>query len=174
MYSGELVTLRPFTEEDSRHYLAWVNDEENADLLGRAKPVSPAEHALWYQSAIKRSDAVFFAVEDNQTRAYLGNVWLWGINWVNRNAELRILLGQNQGQGRGTEACRLLLDFAFRRLGLEKVCLYVVAHNERARRAFQKAGFESEGLLKKEFFLSGRFCDVYRLAAFTNGEEGSK
>ena len=37
----------------------------------------------------------------------MGNVWLWGVHPVNRNGELRILLGE-PGKGYGTEASRLL------------------------------------------------------------------
>jgi RimJ/RimL family protein N-acetyltransferase len=85
---------------------------------------------------------------------------------VNRNAELRILLGGEPVPGSGSRACKLLLRFAFEKLGLHKVYLYVSAVNPRARRAFEKAGFVEEGVLKEEFFLDGRFTDVYRMAAF--------
>ena len=96
---------------------------------------------------------------------YLGNVWLHNIHWVNRNAELRILLGAEglQGKGYGTRACRLLLRFAFEKLGLHKVYLYVSAVNPRAGRAFEKAGFRKEGTLKDEFFIDGKFVDVERM-----------
>ena len=69
-------------------------------------------------------------------------------------------------RGLGSEACKLLLQVAFERLGLHKVYLYVSDLNPRAKRAFEKAGFEQEGLLRDEFFLEGDFHDVYRLAAF--------
>ena len=116
---------------------------------------------------MRRSDAVFFAVysRDSEPR-YLGNVWLWGIHPVNRNAELRVLLGdpEARGKGYGTEACRLLVEFAFRRMNLHKVHLYVLASNPRAKRAFEKAGFREEGLLRDEFYVDGSYRDVYRMA----------
>ncbi|MGE0488560.1 MAG: GNAT family N-acetyltransferase [Vulcanimicrobiota bacterium] len=168
MYVGKQVTLRPFTPKDSQQYLAWVNDPANSTLLGRALPVSPPEHDRWYESMISRHDAVAFSIELNESKAYIGNVWLWGIHWIHRHAELRILLGPEaaQGRGYGTEACQLLLDFAFGRLGLHKVYLYVIDLNPRAKKAFEKAGFREEGLLKDEFFLEGQFRGVYRMAAF--------
>ncbi len=38
------------------------------------------------------------------------------------------------------------MDYAFRVLGLKRVKLRTFAHNLRARRAFQKAGFREVGL----------------------------
>jgi RimJ/RimL family protein N-acetyltransferase len=109
-----------------------------------------------------------FAVRHLESGQYLGNVWLHGIHWVNRNAELRILLGAEAARekGHGTRACQLLLRFAFEKLGLHKVYLYVHASNPRACRAFEKSGFVREGVLKDEFFLDGQWVDVHRMAAF--------
>lgn len=166
MYRGNSVTLRPFGEAEAERYLEWVNSAEVAAQVGRALPVSPLEHRRWYEQAVQRSDAVFFAIYTEDVSLYIGNVWLWGIHPVNRTAELRILIGDPQAQGRGygTDACQTLLDFAFRRLNLHKVHVYVLASNPRAYRAFQKAGFREEGLLRGEFFVDGEYQDVYRMA----------
>ena len=96
MYSNELITLRPFEPADAKEYRNWVNRADYATLLGRAMPVSEAQHLRWYESIHQRDDAVFFSVERNSDRLYLGNVWLWNIHWVHRNAELRILFGRDQ------------------------------------------------------------------------------
>ena len=49
--------------------------------------------------------------------------------------------------GAATEAVRAALDYAFRVLGLRRVKLRTFAHNLRARRAFQKAGFREVGVV---------------------------
>jgi RimJ/RimL family protein N-acetyltransferase len=162
-----VLGLCPFEADDSRVYRDWVNDEAMARLLGRATPVTQAGHEAWYQSVTSSPQSVVFAVRHLESGQYLGNVWLHGIHWVNRNAELRILLGAQQARekGHGTRACQLLLRFAFEKLGLHKVYLYVSSGNPRARRAFEKAGFVEEGVLREEFFIDGRFLDVFRMAA---------
>jgi RimJ/RimL family protein N-acetyltransferase len=163
-----VVGLFPFEAEDSRIYRQWVNDQEFAGLLGRAKPVTEAGHQAWYESLTSSSSTVVFAVRHLESGQYLGNVWLHGIHWVHRNAELRILLGAQREKGVGARACRLLLRFAFEKLGLHKVYLYVSSGNPRARCAFEKAGFVEEGVLKDEFFIDGRFLDVFRMAVLTS------
>ncbi len=162
----DCLGLFPFEKADSESYLEWVNHEEFARLLGRSLPVTQVEHENWYKSCLQDKNSVIFAVKTIEDQTYLGNVWLHNIHWINRNAELRILLGapECRGLGYGTRASRLLLRFAFEKLGLHKVYLYVSSVNPRARRAFEKAGFSEEGQLKDEFFVDGNFVDVSRMA----------
>lgn len=160
------VGLFPFGEEESTQYREWVNNEEFAHLLARCSPVTESQHSAWYQSIISSPTTEVFAVKTLKSGHYLGNVWLHGINWVHRNAELRILIGKTQGKGYGTKACQLLLKYSFKKLGLHKVYLYVSDVNPRAHKAFEKAGFIIEGELKDEFFLDGEFVNVKRMAAF--------
>jgi RimJ/RimL family protein N-acetyltransferase len=166
MIYGEKVFLGPFTREHSQEYWQWVNQSDLARQVTRCLPVSEIEHQQWYESSVKRSDAVFFSVTSKATQQYLGNVWLWGVTPVHRSAELRILLGRSdeQNRGLGTEACRLLLKFAFEQLNLNKVYLYVLADNTPARKAFSKSGFIEEGTLKEEFYLDGRYQDALRMS----------
>lgn len=178
MFYGEKVYLGPFTREQSVEYWHWVNQSELARQVTRCLPVSEIEHQQWYEASVKRSDAVFFSVTSKATQQYLGNVWLWGIAPVHRSAELRILLGRSdeQNRGCGTEACRLLLKFAFEQLNLNKVFLYVLADNAAARKAFSKSGFSEEGVLKEEFYLDGRYQDALRMSILRSqwGSETSK
>lgn len=167
MYRLEKVTLAPFSWEQAQVYLDWVNQEETAHWLTRSLPVSPVEHQRWYEGLMQRQDAVVFSILENESGEYLGNVWLWSVHSVHRSAELRILMSpQAKGKGYGTEACRGLLRFAFQDLNLHKVYLYVLKHNTAAVRAFEKAGFVSEGILKDEFFVAGEYADALRMAAF--------
>lgn len=166
MVALERVDLCPFTWEQAQQYLHWVNQSELAQRLIRALPVSALEHQRWYESLVTRSDAVVFSVVHRECQQYLGNCWLWGIHPVHRSAELRILLGHERarGQGLGTEACGGLVDFAFHQLNLEKVYLYVLADNQPAIRCFEKAGFQHEARLQREYFVEGRYCDGLRMA----------
>lgn len=169
MYQLEKITLAPFTWEQAQVYRDWVNQEESARWLTRSLPVTPLEHQRWYENLVQRQDAVVFSVLENKSGEYLGNVWLWGVHPVHRSAELRILLGPRaKGKGYGSEACRGLLRFAFNDLNLHKVYLYVLNHNKAAVRAFEKAGFVSEGVLKDEFFVASKYEDALRMAAFSS------
>ncbi len=173
LIKDDILGLFPFEPEDSTKYREWVNSEDFATLLGRATPVTELQHQTWYKGLVSHPDHVVFAVRNLDNDAYLGNVWLHAVHWVNRNAELRILLGADdaRGKGYGTRACQLLLRFAFEKLGLHKVYLYVSAANPRAHRSFLKAGFQDEGLLVDEFYLDGAFVNVHRMAVLNPARE---
>jgi RimJ/RimL family protein N-acetyltransferase len=166
MMAGERARLRPLEADDMLRALDWVNDPAVAFSLGRCRPVTRHEHERWYASVIENASHVFFAIEDREEGLHVGNIWLWGIHPQNRSAELRIMIGSgaHRGRGIGTEAVRLLLEFAFLRLNLHKVFLYVLASNEAAVKAFGRAGLVVEGTLRDEFYVSGEYEDVLRMA----------
>ena len=157
---GNNMILCPFDRRHADQTRAWVNDLELARLLDRARPVSDADHERWFATINGRDDCVFFAIESGGQHA--GNVWLWGIDPRHRKAEVRILIGtsQHQGKGLGSEAILLLAKFAYERLNLHRLYAYVLGTNSRARRAFEKAGFELEGVLRQDRWVGDQFADV--------------
>lgn len=157
------VRLIPLERRHLEKTLEWANDPELMRLLNRAHTVSKEEHEQWFEVIQQREDCRYFAIE-TEDGAHLGNVWLWDIDPRHRRAELRIVMGLDQaGQGAGTEAISLLCDYAFERLNLHKVYAYVLAINPRARRSFEKAGFELEGTLREDRWTGEAFSDVYLL-----------
>ena len=60
----------------------------------------------------------------------------------------------------------LSVEYAFRYLAMEKVCLDVYAGNLRGKRAYEKAGFVSEGILRRHYWTDGDLIDVERMAVF--------
>jgi RimJ/RimL family protein N-acetyltransferase len=75
--------------------------------------------------------------------------------------QLRILIGPaGQNRGLGTEATRLIVGYGFERLGLHRISLEVYAFNPRARRAYEKAGFRAEGVLRESLRYGGQWIDA--------------
>jgi RimJ/RimL family protein N-acetyltransferase len=58
----------------------------------------------------------------------------------------------------------LATDFAFRDRNLQRIWLTVFADNPRAIRAYEKAGFEMEGTLRRAYFVDGRWRDAAIMA----------
>jgi RimJ/RimL family protein N-acetyltransferase len=166
MLEGRRIRLRALDRAHLARTLVWVNDPELAGFLDRSRPVSDIEHERWYQNLLERRDRQYFAIELVDGGAHVGNVWLWDIETRHRRAEVRILIGEAAGldQGFGPEALELVTSHAFDRLNLHKVYAYVLETNPRARRAFEKAGFRPEGLLRSDRWADGRYVDVHVLA----------
>ena len=66
-----------------------------------------------------------------------------------------------RGKGYGTEATRLMLDYAFTALGLHNVTLGAVAANPGAIRAYEKAGFREIGRRRQSWRIgAARYDEV--------------
>lgn len=161
MYSGKIITLRPFEPTDLDIYRQWVNDPALMPLLDRILPVTQSDHQRWYEAMMADSQTVIFAVE--YAHHFVGCVWLYAIHARHLTAEVRILLGHTPVKGMGTDALVTLARFAFDQMNLHKLYAYVLGHNPRAARAFEKAGFSQEGIFKAERFINGVYIDVLRL-----------
>jgi len=84
------------------------------------------------------------AIISKSDNFHIGNIGLHNIDWFYRKAELGIIIGERNYQGKGlaTEAVKLLLKHAFQRLNLHKVYLRTEEENERAIKMFTAAGFK--------------------------------
>jgi len=88
-----------------------------------------------------------------------GRAGLSNIDYAQRQASFGILLGERRGDGLGTAATRLTLDWAFHVLGLENVLLTVKPWNAAGRRAYEKAGFREIGVRRRSLTFRGRRID---------------
>ena len=85
-------------------------------------------------------------------------------------AELGIIIGEAdaRGKGYGTEATRLLLDYAFTAVGLHNVMLRVYAFNLAGIRAYEKAGFHVIGRRRESHLMAGRRWDEIFMECLAN------
>lgn len=162
------ISLTKFEAKHLQRSREWFNDPELARLLDRSRQISQEEHEKWFAELQRRSDCAYFAVEDPH-RNHIGNVWLHDIDRKNGKAELRVVLGESGsvGRGCGTEAIKALVHHAFTDLGLQRVYAFVLETNPRAKKAFEKAGFSVEGLLRRDRMVHGKLTDTYLLATFS-------
>lgn len=88
---------------------------------------------------------------------YIGNIYLTGIDYVNRKASSHILIGNHDywNGGYGTEAMRLLLDYAFNQRNLNRIEARVLEDNIGSRKMHEKLGYIQEGVLRQSVFKDG-------------------
>jgi RimJ/RimL family protein N-acetyltransferase len=160
------ISLRRLHRTHLDRTRSWANEPELMRLMDRSGFVSEAEHVAWFEELTHRNDRRYFAIELGDDHRHVGNVWLWQIDARHRKAEVRIVIGDStaRSRGLGTTAIELVCREAFDSLGLTRVYAYTLAINPRARRAFEKAGFELEGVLRNDRRTPDGFCDAFLLA----------
>jgi RimJ/RimL family protein N-acetyltransferase len=129
-------------------------------------PKSKRDEEQWYERMAQNpQEERPFAIdlrEGNEWRL-IGNCGAFGIDWVNRSAELGIMIGDkaNWNRGCGAEAMTLMLKHGFETLNLNRIFLRVYSNNPRAIRSYEKTGFKLEGTLREAVFKHGRYDDVH-------------
>jgi RimJ/RimL family protein N-acetyltransferase len=159
LLTGEKVYLAALEPEKvAELFNRWAGDTEYW-RLANSEPViqfSVAGIKTWLEEHLYDKDNFFFIIHTRQGDRPIGDVGLYGIDWINRNAYLGIAIGEREewGKGYGTDAVRVILGLAFSELNLHRVSLTVFDYNQRAIRSYVKAGFRMEGrqrgFLKRE------------------------
>jgi [ribosomal protein S5]-alanine N-acetyltransferase len=167
MLLGSRISLGPFVPEDCAAVFCWMNDTAAARLDFAYRPVDMMTHQQWWRGLGKDQSKVVFAIRKLSEPVIIGFVQIAAMNSVHRSAEMGIRIGdeKNRGQGYGTDALRLALDFCWSHLNLNRVQLTVFRHNLRAIAAYRAAGFRKEGRMRKAAFIGGEWVDLIMMAA---------
>lgn len=169
MFTGKRVRLRALSETDLDQVMSWVNDETVTKYLSQVNQVSSRSQEAEYLQRMMRGEehARAFSME-TISGEYLGLCSLHDIDFVHRHAELGIIIGRSdlQGKGYGTEAVRLLLRVAFDVLNLHKVYLRVVGSHHQAIRVYAKCGFREAVRFRRHCFIDGAWHDDLLMEAF--------
>ena len=171
MYYGEKVCLRAYREEDIPKATSFVDDEELKKLLvtNIPFPMTLWEEEEWIKSQKSNQDGSYnFAIEDIETKKYIGGCGIQEVNWLSRVATVGIMIGDKEywGKGYGTDAMKVLIDFIFNKMNIRKIRLSTFSFNMRARKSYEKCGFEVEGILKDEIFKDGKYYDEIIMSVF--------
>ena len=169
MINGQKITLGPLMPTDFGAMFRWINDADAARLDLAYRPTDWSTFYSWTESLSKDQTRIVFSIRKLNEPPSIGFVGFSCINAVHRSADLSIRIGEeaDRHRGYGTEAIRLALDFAWRHMNLHRIALTALAHNERAIRTFEAAGFEREGLSRSACFIAGRWCDVVTMGALS-------
>jgi ribosomal-protein-serine acetyltransferase len=91
----------------------------------------------------------------------VGVISLKSIDAANRSASIGYYIAaSHQGRGLVTRSCRILLDYAFGELQLNRVDILCAPGNARSRAIPERLGFTEEGILRETQWLYNRYVDL--------------
>ncbi|PKK39901.1 hypothetical protein ABB02_00690 [Clostridiaceae bacterium JG1575] len=166
MIQGEKVYLKLMEEADVVKRAEWINDPEIQKTLNYDVPTSVSKTRAWFHhmqmDATRREFSIFDAANDE----YIGFCGLFHIEVPAMKAEIHCVIGEksHQGQGFGTESWKLLTDYGFMELGLNRIYAHQLVHNIASQRLTEKLCWTREGLLRKDLYSHGSLKDRYLTA----------
>ncbi len=170
---GEKIYLRALVESDiNEEYLSWINDPEVTKYMRwRAFP-STFDDLRSFVNEKKNRENILLAIIDKEKDKHIGNILLGHIDWINRFADLAMVIGNKEYWGKGymSEAFKLITDHAFNILNLHKLTAGTELKNEASVKFFKKIGWVEEAILKDHLLYNGKFHDSVLFAIFNKNE----
>jgi RimJ/RimL family protein N-acetyltransferase len=170
--TGKLVNLRPLEERDiDGPYSMWLNDPEVCRFNSHARfSVGKEELKKYILEAKQSSSMQVFAIVTKEKGNHVGNISLQNIDYIDRSAELAIIIGDKRywGKGVGIEAWKLMMDYGFRVLNLHRLYCGCANKNLGMKRIAEKSGMKSEGRRRDSFFKNGRYDDILEFGILEN------
>jgi len=164
---GEKIYLRPLEREDADTVKQYINDPDVRATLQMYLPKTHLQEVEFVEGmgAGKSNTDIVLGIALKKDDRLIGTTGFHLIDWKNRRTSWGINIGAKDcwNQGCGTEAARLMVKYAFEELALNRVYLTVYDFNARAIRAYEKAGYRREGLLRQDIFKAGKFWDVWTM-----------
>lgn len=165
---GKRIYLREILPSDvSEDYYRWMNDKEVVQYTESRFRSHSREELVSYVEKIRNDPQyVFCVIVVKENGKHIGNIKIGPIHPVHRFAGVGIIIGEKSywGQGFATEAIKLITDYAFDKLNLHKLIAGCYVNNQASIKAFRKAGFIEEGLMRKQYFYNGKWVDGVSLA----------
>lgn len=146
---GHRTVVRRKRLADASDEYRWRSDAELAEF-DASRPVQSAfenyERNWSFDYRFTDMAGRSFAVE-NESGRHIGNIMYYNIDQARAEAEIGISIGEREywSQGYGSDALTALTRALFRTTPLRRFYLHTLDWNERAQRAFRRAGFDVSG-----------------------------
>ena len=156
---GSRLRLRPITPDDLPTLMRWLSDPEVMAFYGlppadldeaRRIYLEPSGLPAW-KFIIEAEDRAIGEIQ--YSYSYADVTWSAGID---------IFIGEPEARDRGlgTEAIRTLLQYLFETKGVSRVAIDPEPSNCRAVRAYEKAGFRLDGVIRRHMKIDDRWADA--------------
>lgn len=159
---GPRLTFRPIGEADLPDLMRWLADPEVVEFYGDPPATLEAAHEDYLEADV--NPVWRFVIEEDGRGVgeiqyghdYPGDDFAW-------KAGIDIFIGEPDARDRGvgTEAIRTMLAYLFETKRIHLVTIDPEVGNGRGIRAYEKAGFRLDGVLRHHAFEHGEYVDTH-------------
>lgn len=164
MLKGKKVSLYSIEKDDLQHFRDWRNNPNFRKHFREYRELNMKQQENWFEEKVVRDNTtLMFSIRRNEDNELLGCCGFVYINWVHRHADLSLYIGWEDAyiddEGYAEESCRLLLDYGFKELCLNKVWTEIYEFDDKKKTLYDKFGFHQDGLLRQNYWYNGKWWD---------------
>lgn len=165
-YEGDKIYLRPIEETDIELFYFGRNNPDVRETLFLFFPMTYEQVKSDVQSIMTSRENLSFTIVEKSTHQPVGQTSFVRIDYVSRMATFFLAIWDPEywSKGYGTEATKLMVEYGFEILNLNRIQLHVAVENQNAIRAYEKCGFKIEGTLREAMYHHNRYCDFHLMA----------
>lgn len=166
--TDQAIYLRPFEEADvTDEYLSWFRDGTVVKWL-EARNLSRESVLDFWRGGCERQDQFIYSICDSETKAHIGNVKIGKINKKYLTSDLVTFIGVSDfwGKGLGSSAIKLGNQIAFENHKIKKLWGAIISANVGSIKAYTKADWIIEGVMKNQYYIDGKFYDRVIVSCF--------
>lgn len=161
--NGKRIYLKLLSPDDvGENYCRWMNDKEVTQYLeSRWRSYSLEDLKVYVKNLDQGRTNFMFGIFLNQTREHIGNIKIGNIDQRHKFGDIGLVIGikKEWGKGYATESIGMATDYAFNKIGLNKLIAGIYENNLGSYYAFLKCGYREVGRLKKHRFFKNNFID---------------
>lgn len=157
------IKFRELKESDKEYFYLWVRDTEviKYSLSEFQKMKSNSDISKWFDTVLIDKTSYSRGIVDSISNELIGYAGIAQINKTNKSGEYFIFIGDKSyhGKGVGTFVTREIVKNGFEELELNRIMLTASEKNVGAIKAYTKANFKLEGVMRQAFYRDGEFHD---------------
>lgn len=166
MIKGDLVGLRAIERTDLELLRDWRNVPDLRRNFREVRELNMSNQEKWFEKLNNSTGDFMFLIVRLKDNVAVGAAGLLYTNWVIRSSDFSLYIGDGKKyidqDGYAEEATRLLLNYGFKNLNLNKVWMELYEFDEKKIDFFtKKFGFTKDGLLRENCFEEGRYYNSW-------------
>lgn len=158
------IYLRAMEPSDLAFLNQLHNDDEiNRNTGGNKYFVSSEYDRNWLDDKMRNTQKqIYLMICLKENEKPIGYLSLTNIEHLNKKSTLNgyMIAAQYQGHGYATEAMKLIVQYAFDELGMNRIEIIFLDQNEVSFHVGKKCGYIQEGLLRDYVYKGGCYHDV--------------
>lgn len=150
------LIIRDFKTDDIKDKINIINDSKNNTFLHYDLPLEYDKTLKWFENKNNANRLDCTILYNNKVCGFIG------LLNISSSAEYYICIDHNfAGKHIGYDASKMLLDYAFLSLNIEKVYLYTEIDNAKAQHLFEKVGFTKKNDIDNNLIYNDRVVSRY-------------
>lgn len=177
MIKGEKVGLRALEVEDLKLLRDWRNIDDLRKNFREVRELNLENQMAWFKKLSISSNDYMFGIVDLKSNELIGACGLLYINQIIKSADFSFYIGKDEiyvddELGLSREAAKLLIEYGFNRLNLNKIWMELYEYDLKKIKFFtEEFNFQIDGIFRQNCFYDGRFYDS-KLLSILRSEYG--